>query len=284
MSDLTQGQDVSDNELFQAALDTTLEKFENPVLDEPKIEKPEVKADPKAPELKPDPKEPEHREAVPAWRLREESEARRRLEQEVADLRAQRTQGAQKAPPPPTVLFENPTQFVQEQFAPMMRQIQENAQRDRETMSQNFAIMQHGRETVFAAKTALEQGIRMGDPTTKAVLDAAIGSPDPYGVITNWHKEREAIKAMGGGDLEAFKQKLLDEALNNPDYRKRVVEARTAPLRFLAATMSTVPLHRKSPTFHRLPTLAPVAGMKEIPNRQTTNCFGKPYQPSGVEC
>src|SRR5215813_13443394 len=82
LSDTTQGQD--DGSLFREAIDApTLEKFENPTLPEVKPEP--VRQQVQQPE-KPKPQTPDA--PVPAGRLREESDARRRAEREASDLRA----------------------------------------------------------------------------------------------------------------------------------------------------------------------------------------------------
>jgi hypothetical protein len=49
-------------------------------------------------------------------------------------------------------------------------------------------------------------------------------SHDPYGVITKWHMERETLTSIGG-DLDGYRKRILEEALTDPDYRKRVIEA-----------------------------------------------------------
>jgi hypothetical protein len=51
-----------------------------------------------------------------------------------------------------------------------------------------------------------------------------MSSHDPYGVIVRWHREGEVLRTTGG-DINAYRQKVLDEAINDPDYRKRVMEA-----------------------------------------------------------
>lgn len=51
-----------------------------------------------------------------------------------------------------------------------------------------------------------------------------MGSHDPYGVIVRWHNDGETLRSIGG-DLDGYKKRILEEALSDPDYRKRVIDA-----------------------------------------------------------
>lgn len=229
MTDTTQGQDQpDDNALFQHATSTeTLDKFENPELplNLPEQPKPEVKAE--KPVEKPAEKaEPPKEEAlVPAHRLREESEARRQAERRLDELLARQTQQQppQQQPQGPDFL-ENPSEFVKQQFTPYLEQIRNDLQMQREGMSLDWAIRSHGNEKVFAARQALEQGLARGDSSAKDTYVRAMQSHDPYGVITRWHNEGEVLRTTGG-DLNAYRQRVLDEALKDPDHQKKVFEA-----------------------------------------------------------
>lgn len=228
MTDVTQGADApDDNALFQEATSTTLEKFENPELPKPaEPEKPagEVKPEPK-PDAKPDP------EMIPSGRLREESEARRRAERERDELRARldnvfarqppaQPQPKQEAPD----LFENPKGFVQAELKPFLDQIQQNFQAQREAMSLDFAVQRHGDEVVSAARQSLEQGMQRGDQNAWATYNRAMQSHDPYGVIVKWHREGETLRTIGG-DLEAYRKSVIEDALKDPETQKRFLEA-----------------------------------------------------------
>src|SRR5688500_15745746 len=176
MSDVTQGQDApSDNELFRDVTDAvTLEKFENPeppkVPDEKPVEKPAEKI------------EDRKDEAIPAFRLREEAEARRRVEQERDDLRARLErlerqaprQPQQKEPPAKIDLFENPSGFVRQEIDPMLEEFRNELQRTREAMSLDNAIARHGAEKVDAARKALEQGMARNDPDAWSTYNRAM--------------------------------------------------------------------------------------------------------------
>jgi hypothetical protein len=233
MTDTTQGADaLDDNALFQGATVGSLEKFENPDLPTdpaPPPAPPAPPADPSKPADKPADKPAELEAHVPAMRLREEAEARRKAERELDELRGrvsafERMQQPQRpeAPAKPDI-FENPEGFVDQILARRLEQVQADYDRKVEGQSLEWAVDKFGEDKVMAAKQALEQGIYRGDPVVKGVLDRARQSHNPYGVITKWHMEREALSSMGG-DINSFKQRVLDEAMKDPEFQKRVMQ------------------------------------------------------------
>ena len=223
MSDVTQGQDAPDDaSLFSDATTTTLEKFENaePLKPEPKP------PEPKAAEVKEPPK-PEAPEApVPAGRLREESERARRAERERDDLLRQlatRPQAPQQPVAKPD-LFENPDKYIQHQVGPYFEQIQAQMRMQAEAFSEQMAGSAFGQEKVSAAKQALTEGMHRGDPDVKAVWQRAMESAHPYDVITRWHLQNENMKEVGG-DLTAYKRRVIEEAMKDPSFQRQVIEA-----------------------------------------------------------
>ena len=240
MTDTTQGADaLDDNALFNEATSLdTLDKFENPTLPEPKAPEPKPAEPAKAPEAKgpdgktaPEPK-PEDNAPVPAGRLREESEARRRAERERDDLQrrleALTRQPVPQQPQQPLTqkeidLFDNPKGFVKQEVQPMLEQLQGMFQQQREAMSLDYAVRNHGDETVGAARQHLEQGMQRNDPNAWATYRNAMQSHDPYGVIVKSYRERETLRNIGG-DLEAYKKRVIDEAMSDPEFQKRFLE------------------------------------------------------------
>lgn len=235
MTDTTQGQDApvieqqTDDSLFREALDTpTLEKFENPQLpaEKPAQQQTTQQQAPAKTETQQQTDAP-----VPAGRLREESEARRRAEREVADLRArlaafevQPRQQQQTPPPKKTDVFDNPSEFVKQEVTPLLDQFRQEFQMTREAISADNAVRVYGEDNVSAARASLEQGMARHDPNAWATYNRAMSSHDPYGVITRWHMDREVLTQIGG-DLESFKQRILDEAMKNPEFQKQVFAA-----------------------------------------------------------
>lgn len=233
MTDVTQGApDAPDDaSLFSDATTTTLEKFENP--EPPPVEKKPGAVEPpkggEPPKAGEPPKEPAADAPVPAGRLREESDARRRAERERDDLLRQlaaRQPPPTQQPPPPKApdVFENPSGFVQNEVRPYLEQMAAQMRMQTEAFSEQFATSAYGREKVNAAKQALAEGMRNGDPNIKAVWDQAMDSQHPYDLITRWHLNNETMREVGG-DLSAYKQRILEEAMRNPDHQRQVIEA-----------------------------------------------------------
>lgn len=243
MSDVTQGQDAPDDaSLFSdATTATTLEKFENPELPEAPKEPPktEIKEPSREPPKEP-PKEPPEA-PVPAGRLREEAELRRRAERERDDLLRQiaaARQPPQPPPPPRPDLFENPQGFVQSEVRPFFEQMQQQMRLQTEAFSEQTAGFALGFDKVNAAKQALTEGMRRGDPEVKAVWQRAMDSQHPYDVITRWHLNQEAMREVGG-DLNAYKARILEEALKDQDHQRRAIEASKGNAQHVARPITT---------------------------------------------
>lgn len=255
MSDVTQGQDApTDDTLFRDAVDAaTLEKFENPAPVKPAEKTADVKADPKPA----DQNDGRPEAAIPAFRLREESEARRRAEQDRDDLR-RRLEMLERQPPqqqrqaPAKIdIFDNPNGFVRQEVEPLFNEFRAELQRTREAMSLDNALGRYGEEKVNAARLALEQGMGRGDPAAWSTYNRAMQGHDPYGIIARWHQERETLNSIGG-DLTTYKQRVLDEAMKDPEFQKRVMEATRG-----AALASGQTIHR--PAQSKVPTTPSLA-------------------------
>lgn len=226
MTDVTQGADAPDDAaLFNEATDSTLEDFENPKLETPPAEpKP---GEPKPGEPKPAEKPAEPEPPIPAGRLREESEARRRAERERDDLAARLAQLArpqqQQPPPKQPDVFENPQDFVMSVVKPLLDQQAQERQLEREADSMDRSVQRFGPEVVVQSRQALEYFMQRNDPTAWATYNRAMKSHDPYGVIAGWYHERSVLHEVGG-DLNAFRKREREEALKDPEYLKTAIE------------------------------------------------------------
>jgi hypothetical protein len=215
---------------------------------------------PDAVETKDKPKEgeviaPEPQGRVPAGRLREEAEAKRKAEAERDALKAQldaakanektsfdalraefdRKLAEQIAAlkPAPVVekpkapdLFEDPLAFaehinkgVQERFDAFQRQ-----QRDREiNASIDSARTRHG-ETFANAWKALESLPK--SPETAQLVQRLEAQPNPGEAIVSWHKRNVAAREVGD-DLEGYKARIAEETrkqlASDPEFRKELL-------------------------------------------------------------
>ena len=183
------------------------------------------------PERPAPPEQPPPEPAIPPGRLREETEARRTAERErdeyrrrIDELYARQNPPPKTEPPKRSDMFEAPSAFVQEEVKPMLDPVQARVNEITEHYSLQHALTRHGDEKVRAARTALESAMGSRDSEAWSVYNRAMSSIDPYGVIMNWHSSKEVLSTVGT-DLGAFRQKILDEALKDPEYQKRVFDA-----------------------------------------------------------
>lgn len=191
------------------------------------------KAEPE-PEPQPVQAEPAKEEHVlPSWRAREIAEERRaaveraeRAEREAAQFRERLAAlEQQKQPQPePVDIFADPNAWAQQQLSPLEQRMQSLTANLtlRASRAENVAI--HGREAVTAAEKAVEEAMRSGDPDIPGLQAKARASDDPVGVVIDWHKSRSLLKETGG-DLGAYRQKVLDEAMKDPAFQAKVIEA-----------------------------------------------------------
>lgn len=189
----------------------------------------------------PPPADPGKEEAnVPSWRLREISEERRQAQterdaarHEAAQFRAEMEQmrrqlTQQTAPKPePVDIFADPSKWAEQTLSPIEQRLQamNTSMVLRASRAENFAI--HGREAVAAAEKALDEAVNSRDPDIPGLQAKLIASDDPVGVMMDWHKSRSLLKETGG-DLNAYRQKVLEEALSDPAYQAKVLEAARA--------------------------------------------------------
>lgn len=213
---------ANENDPALAGADDTV--LFNETVTTPPVEQPHEPEPPKPPEPPPPP-EP----AVPAGRLREEADARRTAERERDELRRRldefhaRQQPKQEAPKR-SDMFEAPSAFVREEVQPLLDPVQQQVAAIREHFSLRDAIREHGNEKVSGARKALESAMGARDSDAWSTYNRAMASIDPYGEIMRWHLGKEVMSTVGT-DLNAFRQKLLDEAVKDPEFQKKVFDA-----------------------------------------------------------
>lgn len=167
--------------------------------------------------------------AIPPARLREEADARRKAENEVAELRGrlaameQRLNQPAKAPEEPKAkreIWEDPDGFVADALTPVQQQLRQQAER----ISMRFAVKEYGQETVAAAYSALDKALEAGDPNAHAEYQRIRASDDPFDGIVQWHKRSETLREVGI-DPAAYRNRVLEEALKDPEFLKRALES-----------------------------------------------------------
>ncbi len=195
---------------------------------EPKEQKAETPTDQQqaAPEGEQKPEGKDDGENVPRWRLREIAEERRNALAERDALRAEliRLQTAQAV--------QKPVQQEQQQqdidplldpagFANKLRQ-EFGEQLRVERLNNNLANahIRHGE----AFEKAYEALLQQGQQGNRQLVNHLTSVANPGEAIVAWHKQQELVRETNG-DINAFRQKMRDDLLKDPDFLKAAIEA-----------------------------------------------------------
>jgi hypothetical protein len=177
---------------------------------------------------------------VPSWRLREVREAReaaeRRAEQAERERAVERQQLAalqreiaelRKPKQDPVDFYADPDAAFKQRLTPLEeRQANfESAMQFR--LSRTMAIAEHGAAAVKEMEEAVRKANREGHPEIRQLSAQMDASDDPVSVAMNWHKRTKLMDSTGG-DLDAYRQRILDEAAKDPAFQAKVLEAARA--------------------------------------------------------
>lgn len=168
---------------------------------------------------------------IPSYRLKEEAEARRaekeradRLEAMVMELVRQRQQPMQPQQnlPPPDWL-DAPDQFVDyhvdQKVSPQIQRTMQIAMYN----AKLIAGVVHGQDVVTQAEQAFNEAARTGmiDP---AIHERINNSPNPFDAAVDWWKREQTLKEVGT-DPKSYREKVLAEAMADPEFVARVIAA-----------------------------------------------------------
>jgi hypothetical protein len=220
-----ENEELNDDQLFNDAVgDEPVETPETPATETEQPEKAEAEVAEKPEAEAEKPAVDDNAPLVPSWRLREINEEKRTLADQVAALKAEKSQW--QRPQVPAAEVPKPTEkpakpdplLDPEGYAKSVREeIREEILADRRETSLHQAHKTY--KTEFEeAYSAAQKHI---DPALKARMQQ---SRDPGETLIEWHREMKT-RAEVGTDLNAFKQRLRDEALKDPEFRKAAMEA-----------------------------------------------------------
>ncbi len=174
---------------------------------------------------------------VPSWRLREVNEGRaaaeRRAEEAArdratlqaqmqamaAELQALRTPKAE-----PVDFFANPDEALQQRLTPIEARFAKLEQDLRLSSSRTAAIAVHGAPAVMEMEKAVAKAMSESHPDIPGLAMRMRSSDDPAGIAMHWYKQTRLWEATGG-DPDAYKTKVLEEALKNPEHLAKAMEA-----------------------------------------------------------
>jgi len=230
------------------------------------VAKTEEPAKPEPVEAKPpEPEQPRDDDGkVPSWRLRELREAReaaeRRAEEASRQAYAQQQQLAalqrqlaelQRPKPEPVDFFQNPDGAIEQRLSPIEARFAQLESTMRLNTSRALAVATHGAKAVSEMESAVEKASREGHPEMQLLAAQMRASDDPVGVAMQWHK-RSRMMEVTGGDPEAYRQRVLDEAMKDPAFQAKVLEAARGQVQ-----PNTRPNIQLPPSLSKVPASAP---------------------------
>jgi hypothetical protein len=159
---------------------------------------------------------PDH---IPSWRLKEEADSRREAErraqayeQELQHLRTQMQ--ALQQPKEPIDIFANPeayTQSIEQQMGEKLRAMEAN-------FSLRLAHYKHGDTFTEAYKEVMQRPLQ--DPMRQQVIN----SPDPGETLVTLYQREQTFREVGN-DPTAYRSKILDEALKDPQFLAKAMQS-----------------------------------------------------------
>ncbi len=199
---------------------------------------------------------------VPSWRLREVNEAREAAERRLSESQAQLSQLQQQLNAPqrqsqqnqePIDWYQDPNAALTQRFAPFEDRLQELSQATTIQNSELRALIFHGKDAVDEAKKSLSEGLRLRDPDVLALDAAATQSRDPWSLVMQWHQKSKLLKETGG-NLDSYRQKILDDAMKDPQFVAKVME--TARAQATGQTGAKQPVVQLPPSLNRAASAA----------------------------
>jgi hypothetical protein len=174
---------------------------------------------------------------VPSWRLREV-----RLEREEAERRAQeasrqsyayqqqmaemqkKLEALQAPKAEPVDFFQDPDGAMNQRLAPVQSDIQQFKNELRLEFSRELAVIKHGEAVVSEVESAVQKAMQAGNPEMSALSVRMRNSSNPVAVAIQWHQQNKLLETTGG-NLETYREKVLEEAMKDPKFQARVLEA-----------------------------------------------------------
>jgi hypothetical protein len=177
------------------------------------------------------PSEPRGPERVPSHRLREETARREAAESEARAVKAERDslnarltaleRGAprQEAPPPPAKpdIFADPEGYERYVIA------QANRAAENRFLEASLADAQEQHGEKFTAAYKDLTALNPADPAHRALVQRIISAPNPGRAVMKWHGEQALLREIGS-DPAAYRQKVADQIMQDPDFRKQILD------------------------------------------------------------
>jgi hypothetical protein len=192
-------------------------------------------------------------QGIPAWRLKEEIEARRGAEERLRKLEEQmRQHQAQQTPAAQPSFFDDPNRATQELIVRTLQPYAQQTQQQLMAMGQMMANTVHGADVVTKAEEAFLEAMnnRSLDP---ADYERVVQAPNRYDAAVQWYKNQSVLSTVGA-DPAAWFEAQLEQRLADPKFQASLLEKVRAGA---AAQPGTVKL---PPSLSRATAAQPNAG------------------------
>lgn len=246
--------DFDDNELFDAAMaEPSKPEPEAPAAEKPAettgqprdeqgrfAPKQQAEAPAQQPTAAAEPQPPKQDEAdgpVPSWRARELRHAREEAERRAdeasrqsyalqAQLQAMQRELQQLKTPKqePVDFYANPEQALQQRLTPLEERFARLEADMRLGVSRSAVIAMHGAQEVMAMEKAIDKAMSENHPDMPGLAAQMRQSPDPAAVAMQWYRRTKLWEATGG-DPDAYRARVLDEALKDKEFLAKAIEA-----------------------------------------------------------
>ncbi|HVR10513.1 MAG TPA: hypothetical protein VMW75_20875, partial [Thermoanaerobaculia bacterium] len=188
----------------------------------------------------------------------DERDRRRVAEDRLAQYEAQRAK--QQEPPPDPIM--RPDEYFDRRFNEALDPIRRQFTMQIAAAHKALAVQIHGAELVEEAQAAFDGEVQQGrmHPLDNARV---FSSANPFEAAVQWHKQRKLLTEVGN-DPKAYRDRLLNEALADPEFLGRALEAARAQAAGRPVTVAARPQPRAS-------TAPAAAGRAPLPpslNRQ----------------
>lgn len=190
---------------------------------------------------------------IPAWRLREEAEAKReaaaRAEQYQRELEETRRQNAafqqqmatlqrqlQERNSPPPDMYSDPEGYQRHQVSQHQQALREQAV----MFSEQLARVKFGDELYGKAEQEISRHVQMNphDPIVHVIRN----SSQPAFELVKWYQQQEANKRLAGKSIDDLLKEEREKALNDPAFLAQAIEkAKAAAKPVQTQATSTIP-------------------------------------------
>lgn len=206
--------------------------------------------------------EPEVIRHVPLGELLTEREKRQEAERRFAAYREQveAQQRQAEASRQPVELFDDPARFVEQAVAERFRELQQH-------MLYNARIAAEGRfgeDHVKEAETAFMEAVH-ANRVHQSDVQRVVSSPNRYIEAVKWFEQQRVLSEVGT-DPAAYKARIIEEALKDPEIIRRAVEQARASAASAGHTTIQLQSNPAPRQTQSLPSLARVGATALTPD------------------